>query len=75
MKIETRWADVPKAPAVYAMYGGLPPRTWVAYVGIAGNVQQRLLQHFDRRDSSVVTGVSAVGINIDAVPIDAVPYM
>jgi hypothetical protein len=61
------WADVPSAPAVYAMYGGEHPRTWVAYVGIAGNLQGRLIQHFVRRDSSVVTGSSAVGVNIELV--------
>lgn len=49
------------------MYGGEPPRTWVAYVGIAGGVQGRLIQHFVRRDSSVVTGTSAVGVNIEHV--------
>ncbi len=37
-------ADVPGIPAVYAMYGGERPRTWVAYVGIAGNLQGRLTQ-------------------------------
>ena len=49
------------------MYGGLPPRTWVAYVGQAGNVAQRLAQHLDRRSSSVATGTSAVGLNVDYV--------
>lgn len=62
-----RWSEVPQRPGLYAMYGGEPPRTWVAYVGIAGGVQGRLLQHFVRRDSSVVTGTSAVGVNIEHV--------
>ena len=61
------WTEVPRVPAVYAMYGGEPPRTWVAYVGIAGDIQGRLIQHFVRRDSSVVTKSSAVGVNIDLV--------
>ena len=61
------WPEVPAVPAVYAMYGGERPRTWVAYVGIAGDLQGRLRQHFVRRDSSVVTGSSAVGVNIDLV--------
>src|SRR5699024_1673758 len=34
---------------------------------IAGNVRRRLVQHFERRDSSIVTGASAVGLNVDAV--------
>ena len=49
------------------MYGGLPPRIWPAYVGITGNLNSRLVQHFDKRDSSVVTGTAAAGINVDAV--------
>lgn len=49
------------------MYGGERPRNWVAYVGIAGSLQGRLIQHFVRRDSSVVTRSSAVGVNIDLV--------
>lgn len=52
---------------MYAMYGGDAGRTYVAYVGIAGNLNSRLVQHFVRRDSSVVTGTSAVGVNIDHV--------
>jgi hypothetical protein len=59
------WSAVPKESGIYAMYGGLPPRTWVAYVGQAGNVAQRLAQHLDRRSSSVATGTSAVGLNVD----------
>jgi hypothetical protein len=62
-----RWSTVPKRPAVYAMYGGWPPRLWVAYVGIASNLNRRLDQHFVRRDSSVATGVAAAAINPDAV--------
>ena len=58
---------VPKIPGLYAMYGGVPPRTWVAYVGQAGNLAQRLRQHLERRDSSVTTGTSAVGLNVDHV--------
>src|SRR5215831_10501887 len=58
---------VPKDPGLYAMYGGVSPRTWVAYVGQAGNLAQRLSQHLERRSSSVTTGTSAVGLNIDHV--------
>jgi hypothetical protein len=61
----TKWTDVPHGAAVYAMYGGEPPRTWVAYVGTAGDFNRRMLQHFINRDSSVVTGTAAAGINID----------
>jgi hypothetical protein len=66
-RVVTGWGDVPRIPAIYAMHGGEPPRTWVAYVGMAGEIQGRLIQHFVRRDSSVVTRSSAVGVNIDFV--------
>jgi hypothetical protein len=49
------------------MYGGDVGRSWVAYVGMAGNLNSRLVQHFVRRDSCVVTGTSAVGLNIEHV--------
>jgi hypothetical protein len=50
------------------MYGGDGgARAWVAYVGIAGNLRTRLDQHFVKRDSSVVTGTSAVGVNVEHV--------
>ena len=49
------------------MYGGELPRNWVAYVGMAGNLQRRLVQHFINRDSSVVTGTSAAGLYIEWV--------
>jgi hypothetical protein len=61
------WSSAPKDPGLYAMYGGDTPRTWVAYAGQAGNIAQRLTQHLYRRDSSVTTGVSAVGLNVDHV--------
>lgn len=60
-------SDVPRGPAVYAMYGGEPPRTWVAYVGMAGDLNRRLVQHFVNRDSSVVTGTAAAGLNVEWV--------
>ena len=34
---------------------------------MAGNLHRRLIQHFVNRDSSVVTGTSAAGLNIDYV--------
>jgi hypothetical protein len=39
----------------------------VAYVGTAGNLRQRVIQHFVNRDTSVATGTSATGLNVDAV--------
>jgi hypothetical protein len=41
-------------------------RTWVAYIGVAGDLRGLHLQHF-RHDSTVVTQASAVGLNIELV--------
>jgi hypothetical protein len=61
------WADgVPRGPGVYAMYAGEPPRTWVAYVGMARELNLRLFQHFVRRDSSVVAA-AAVRLDLDYI--------
>ncbi len=57
----------PSVPAVYAMYGGTGSGVYVAYVGSAGELTSRLIQHFVRRDSSAVTGRSAVGLNPDFI--------
>lgn len=57
-----RIGDVPNVPAVYALYGGGGAAAYVAYVGVADRLRARLAQHFLRRDSSVVTAVSAVAL-------------
>ena len=45
------------------MCGGRARRRFIAYVGIADALKQRIAQHLIRRDSSIVTNVSAVGLN------------
>ena len=55
--------DLPNAPAVYVFYSGGRGHQYVAYVGIAGRLKQRIIQHLIRRDSSVATGTSAVNLN------------
>lgn len=67
MKSPVSVSELPSLPAVYAMYGGKGRSAYVAYVGLASNLRQRLMQHFIRRDSSVVTGVSAVSLNPDLI--------
>jgi hypothetical protein len=57
----------PTVPAVYAVYGGRGRGLYVAYVGAGGSLKTRLIQHFVRRDSSVVTGRSAVAMHPDFV--------
>ena len=59
--------DLPNVPAVYAFYSGGRGSKYVAYVGIAGRLKQRITQHLIRRDSSVATGTSAVNLNPDQV--------
>lgn len=47
--------------------GGRGSSLHVAYVGIAGNLRQRIDQHLVRRDSSVTTHTTAASINPDHV--------
>src|SRR4051812_11293511 len=61
------FGEAPRKPGIYVMYGGVGWYEHVAYVGVAKNLRGRLQQHFIRRDSSVVTGTSAAGLNIDQV--------
>ena len=59
--------NLPNVPAVYALYSGGKGPKYVAYVGIAGRLKQRIIQHLIRRDSSVTIGTSAVNLNPDQV--------
>ncbi len=59
--------DLPLVPAVYALLGGHGSRSYVAYVGIAGKLKGRIVQHLVRRDSSVTTGTTATSLNPDHV--------
>ena len=67
MEILTSFNDLPNVPGVYAMYGGKGRGVYVAYVGIAGKLKQRIIQHLVNRDSSVTTGTSAAMLNPDYV--------
>jgi len=67
MKKLTSLSELPNEPAVYALFGGHGGGLYVAYVGIADSLKQRIFQHLVRRDSSVATGTSAVGLNPDYV--------
>ncbi len=61
------FTQVPRKPGIYALCAGTGKNQYVAYVGIAKDLRQRLLQHLLQRNSSVVTGVSAVSLNPDRV--------
>lgn len=67
MRLVASISELPNIPAVYAMYGGRGSSAYVAYVGMGGTLKQRIEQHLIRRDSSVVTGTSAVSLNPDLV--------
>jgi len=60
-------SSLPNTPALYALYGGKGQRKFVAYIGIADKLRQRISQHLVRRDSSIVTGTSIVSLNPDYV--------
>jgi hypothetical protein len=59
--------DLPNVPAVYAFYSGGRGPQQVTYVGTAGKLKPRIIQHLIRRDSSVTTGTSAASLNPDYV--------
>jgi hypothetical protein len=61
------FGEAPRRPGLYVLYGGTGAYEHAVYVGVATNLRTRLQQHFIRRDSSVVTGTSAAGLNIDRV--------
>lgn len=67
MKTPPTIAQLPNAPAVYALYGGQNRGLHVAYVGLATRLKSRIMQHLVTRDSSVTTGVHAVSLNPDYV--------
>lgn len=67
MQVINSVRELPNAPAVYAMYGGQGRSAYVAYIGLAGKLRQRLSQHLIWRDSSIVTGISAASLNPDLV--------
>lgn len=60
-------SEAPNKRGVYALCAGHGRNRYVAYVGITKNIRRRFLQHLVRRDSSVVTGASAVSLNPDKV--------
>ncbi len=60
-------SELPNKPGVYALYGGQGRGLYVAYVGSAGKLKNRIIQHLVRRDSSVATGTSAVALLPDHV--------
>lgn len=60
-------SDLPNTPSVYALYGGRGRGRYIAYVGVANKLKNRIEQHLVRRDSSVATGTSAVHLNPDHV--------
>ena len=59
--------NLPNVPAVYAFYSGGRGPQHVTYVGTAGKLKPRIMQHLIRRDSSVTTGTSAASLNPDYV--------
>jgi len=59
--------EIPSVPGIYALYGVDGSARFVAYVGKAGKLRERLGQHLVRRDSSITTGASVVSLNPDPV--------
>ena len=62
MRVFSQVYDLPNTPAVYAFYSEGRGPQYAAYVGIAGKLKQRIVQHLIRRDSSLATGALAVSL-------------
>jgi hypothetical protein len=60
-------SELPTGPAVFALIGGTGAGRYVAFVGSAPNLRQRVRQHLVRRVSVVAGGKSAVSLNPDNV--------
>lgn len=56
-------SQLPKKPGLYCLLGYSAKGLYNAYVGISSNVQSRISQHLEYRNSSVTTGGSAVSID------------
>ncbi len=54
---------ISKAPGIYCLLGFSHRGLWPAYVGIGTNIQTRVSQHLEYRNSSVSTGASAVSLD------------
>ncbi len=59
--------ELPRVPSVYTLMGGYGAIRYVAYIGIAGKLKERIRQHLVRRDSSVTTGTTAASLNPDYI--------
>lgn len=67
MNRDPRIIDLPNNPAVYALFGGKNGNKFIAYMGIANRLRDRIQQHLIRRDSSITTAASIVSLNPDYV--------
>lgn len=56
-------SQLPKRPGLYCLQGFSAKGLYNAYVGMSGNVQNRISQHLEYKNSSVTTGGSAVSID------------
>jgi hypothetical protein len=65
--LRSYFRDAPASPGIYALCAGRGKTMYVAYVGMATNIRQRLVKHLVERNSSVVTGASPVSLNPDKV--------
>lgn len=67
MRAFTAVRSLPRVPAIYVLHskesGGRGRQAYAAYVGLATDLNQRVVQHLWRQDSSATTGTSAVHLN------------
>ena len=59
--------SIPRVPRIYAFHAGAGRVRSISYVGSTGNLRNRVSQHLEYRDSSVVTGVSVATLNANHI--------
>ena len=70
MTLEVKtFSEIPNVPAVYALCGRatLHRGTYIAYVGHTDHLRTRINDHLIARKTTIITGLSAVGLNPENV--------
>jgi hypothetical protein len=62
-----RISQLPSRPAIYALISGRGQQRAFSYVGIADELKRRVVQHIERRNSSITTGSSAVSLDPEKI--------
>jgi hypothetical protein len=62
-----RISELPNTPAIYILYGGKKSNKFIAYVGLAKELRERINHHIILRNSSITTGASITSLDPDYI--------